>query len=142
LAKVSGFQTPEEQEANKQAFVLEFMSRAEFQQKYNGTTNTEYVDRILATAGVVSPNRQVWINALNAGTLTRPQVLRQIAESAEVDAKFFNEAFVVMQYFRYLRRDPDALYLNWIQTMNQSGDYRLMVNGFVNSGEYRNRFGP
>lgn len=142
LAKVSGFQTAEEQEANKQAFVLEFMARAEFQQKYNGTTNTEFVDRILATAGVTSPNRQVWINALNGGTLTRPQVLRQIAESAEVDAKFFNEAFVVMQYFGYLRRDPDALYVNWIQTMNQSGDYRLMVNGFVNSGEYRNRFGP
>lgn len=142
LAKVSGFQTPEEQEANKQAFGLEFIARSEFQQKYNGTTNTEYVDRILATAGVTSPNRQAWINALNSGTLTRAQVLRQIAESAEVDARFFNEAFVVMQYFGYLRRDPDALYLNWIQTMNQSGDYRLMVNGFVNSGEYRNRFGP
>ncbi|HEX8144887.1 MAG TPA: DUF4214 domain-containing protein [Pyrinomonadaceae bacterium] len=142
LAKVSGFQTPEEQEANKQAFVIEFTSRAEFQNRYAGTTNTEYVDRILATAAVTSPNRQTWINELNAGTKTRSQVLREIAESAEVDAKFFNQAFVVMQYFGYLRRDPDALYLKWIETMDQTGDYRLMVNGFVNSAEYRGRFGP
>jgi hypothetical protein len=45
-----------------------------------------------------------------------------------------------MQYHGYLRRDPDILYLNWINTMNQTGDYRTMINGFVNSGEYRNRF--
>jgi Calx-beta domain/Domain of unknown function (DUF4214) len=142
LAKVSGFQTAEEQEANKQAFAQEFIARTEFQNRYAGTTNTEYVDRILATAGVTSPNRQGWIDALNAGTKTRAQVLREIAESAEVDAAFFNEAFVVMQYFGYLRRDPDALYTNWIQTMNTTGDYRLMVSGFVNSAEYRFRFGP
>jgi hypothetical protein len=48
----------------------------------------------------------------------------------------------VMQYFGYLRRDPDALYVNWVQTMNQTNDYRTMINGFVNSLEYRHRFGP
>ena len=46
----------------------------------------------------------------------------------------------MMQYFGYLRRDPDALYLNWIQVLDQTGDARGMVNGFVNSLEYRNRF--
>jgi Calx-beta domain/Domain of unknown function (DUF4214) len=142
LAKVSGFQTPEEQEANKQAFAQEFITRAEFVNKYAGTTNTEFVDRILATAGVTSPSRQTWINQLNAGT-PRAQVLRQIAESPEVDARFSNEAFVVMQYFGYLRRDPDALYQNWIQTINADpANYRQMVSGFVNSAEYRFRFGP
>jgi hypothetical protein len=45
-----------------------------------------------------------------------------------------------MQYFSYLRRDPDALYLDWIITLDQTGDYRLMVNGFLNSLEYRARF--
>jgi Domain of unknown function (DUF4214) len=142
LAKVSGFQTPEEQEANKQAFAQEFTTRAEFVNRYAGTTNTEFVDRILATAGVTSTSRQTWINQLNAGT-PRAQVLRQIAESPEVDARFSNEAFVVMQYFGYLRRDPDALYQNWIQTINADpANYRQMVSGFMNSAEYRFRFGP
>ena len=63
-----------------------------------------------------------------------------VAESQEVGSKFYNKAFVAMQYFGYLRRDPDILYLNWIDTLNQTGDYRTMVNGFVNSIEYRQRF--
>jgi hypothetical protein len=48
-----------------------------------------------------------------------------------------------MQYFGYLRRDPDILYLQWIQTLNQNGgNYRIMISGFLNSIEYRRRFGP
>ena len=75
--------------------------------------------------------------------MTRAQVLRALAESAEVYQKFYNQSFVVMQYFGYLRRDPDILYLEWIKTMNQNGgDYRTMINGFMNSSEYFLRFGP
>src|SRR5229473_197730 len=40
------------------------------------------------------------------------------------------------------RRDPDALYLNWIAALDQNTDPRIMVNGFMNSLEYRQRFGP
>ena len=40
---------------------------------------------------------------------------------------------MVMQYFGYLRRDPDGSYLTWIQELNTSGDSRNMINGFVNS---------
>jgi hypothetical protein len=80
---------------------------------------------------------------LTNGSLTRAQVLRQLVESSEVYNKYYNEAFVIMQYFGYLRRTADASYLVWIQTMNQNGgDYRTMINGFMNSAEYRRRFGP
>jgi hypothetical protein len=90
----------------------------------------------------VSPrNRQALIDGLNAGTLTRAQVLRQTVESAEVYQKYYNRAFVVMEYFGYLRCDPDALYTNWIQVLDANpADSRHMVEGFVNSAEYRNRF--
>ncbi|HSP62659.1 MAG TPA: hypothetical protein VLQ90_06735 [Pyrinomonadaceae bacterium] len=77
------------------------------------------------------PNRQALIDSLNSGTTTRAQALRQIVESNEVSAKYFNQAFVVMEYFGYLRRDPDALYQNWIQVLDQTGDSRHMVEGFV-----------
>ena len=33
--------------------------------------------------------------------------LRAVTESPEVTVKYYNEAFVLMQYFGYLRRDPD-----------------------------------
>ena len=109
LAKVSGFLSEAELEAAKQAFIAE-LCRPAFASTYNGLTSTQYVDTLLATAGVTSPNRDFWIAALGNGTRTRAQVLREIAESLEVYNKYYNEAFVVMQYFGYLRRHPDALF--------------------------------
>ena len=87
-------------------------------------------------------NKQSLIDALTNGTMNRGQVLRAIVESQVVADHFFNRAFVAMQYFGYLRRDPDASYLNWIQELNTTGNSRNMINGFVNSLEYRFRFGP
>ncbi|MGI8918211.1 MAG: Calx-beta domain-containing protein [Pyrinomonadaceae bacterium] len=143
LAKVSGFLSDAELEAAKVAFITEFITRPAFGAKFNGLTNTQYVDTLLATAGVTSPHRDFWIAALGNGTRTRATVLRDISESPEVYNKYYNQAFVVMQYFGYLRRDPDALYLNWIAVLDANpNDYRGMVNGFMNSLEYRFRFGP
>jgi len=59
-----------------------------------------------------------------------------------VQMKYFNQAYAVMEYFGYLRREPDSFYLDWIQVLNTTGDARGMVTGFVNSIEYRQRFGP
>lgn len=146
FAKVSGFLTEQELEANKMAFVNEFMGRPEFQNRYASTfsSSTAYVDALLQTLGVPThPSRQTWISGLTNQTYSRARVLREIVESGEVYNKYYNEAFVIMQYFGYLRRSADASYLSWIGTMNQSnGDYRIMINGFMNSDEYRKRFGP
>jgi hypothetical protein len=80
---------------------------------------------------------------LNAGRKTRGQVLREIVESDAFAAATFNRAFVLSQYFGYLRRDPDRAGFNaWLNYLNaHPGDFRTMVNGFVNSVEYRLRFG-
>ena len=142
LAKLSGFLGDSELETAKQVFVAEFMSRPAFGIKFNLLSNTQYVDSLLATAGIAHPTRDFWIAALGNGTRTRAQVLREIAESTEVYNKYYNQAFVVMQYFGYLHRQPDALYLNWIAHLDASGDYRGMIDGFVNSLEYRARFAP
>jgi hypothetical protein len=145
LAKVSGFLSDAQLEANKVAFVQEFMARQEFRNKYDSlTTPTAYVDGLLQTAGLPNhPLRGAWITLLTNGTATRAEVLRGLIDSLEVYNKFYNQSFVVMQYFGYLRRDPDILYLEWIQTMNSNGgDYRTMINGFLNSSEYFLRFGP
>jgi CSLREA domain-containing protein len=146
LARVSGFLDATQLEAAKVQFIADFMARPAFVSAYNSPNtpigNQQYVDALLNTAGVTLSSRQAMINGLNNSTMTRAAVLRQIVESAEVSAKYNHQAYAVMEYFGYLRRQPDAFYLAWIDVLDQSNDPRGMVTGFVNSTEYRNRFGP
>jgi hypothetical protein len=81
----------------------------------------------------------------------RARALRRIAENEVFTRREFNRAFVLMQYFGYLRRNPDADpdsnfagYDFWLSKLNQfGGDYLKaeMVKAFVLSREYRSRFG-
>ena len=148
LASVSGFLDDNQLEAAKVAFAAAFMARPAFVSAYNfpntPTGNQQYVDLLLTTAAVTFPaaTRQAMIDGLNNSTMTRAQVLRQIVESGEVSTKYNHQAYAVMEYFGYLRRDPDSFYLDWIAVLDQTNDPRGMVTGFVNSSEYRQRFGP
>ena len=81
---------------------------------------------------------------MGTGTMTRAEALRSIAENNRfVNAKF-NDAFVMMEYFGYLRRDPDAGgFAFWLDKLNHfSGNFEQaeMVKAFIVSGEYRDRF--
>jgi hypothetical protein len=90
--------------------------------------------------------RDMIAQALDNGIITRAQALRLVAESEVLKKSEFNRAFVALQYFGYLRRDPDASGYNfWLTKLNQfNGDYIAaeMVKAFISSGEYRQRFGP
>ncbi|HEX8137671.1 MAG TPA: hypothetical protein VF544_08785, partial [Pyrinomonadaceae bacterium] len=142
LARVSGFQTTQELEQSKLDFIQEFMSRQEFRSAYDSLGSGQpFVDAILQRAGTTISNRVDIINRLAASQISRGQALKEIVESAEVDARFFNEATIVMHYFGYLRRDPDALYQHWVDVLQQTGNFRTITNGFANSTEYRFRFG-
>lgn len=142
MQKVSGFLSAQQQEAAKVQFIQEFMARSEFQQKYGQIADAAaYVDAILSTAAVTSAQRNQIVQQLQANQITRGEALRKVIEATEVDQKFYDESFVIMQYFGYLRRDADILYLVWLTTFKQTGDYRVLVNGFMNSPEYRQRFG-
>jgi len=142
LANVSGFLTNDQLEVAKVTFANGFASRPAFVAKFGSLDNQHFVDALLTTVGVTLSSRQSMIDGLNNNTLTRAQALRKIAESGEVQQKYYNQAFVVMEYFGYLRRDPDILYLNWISAIDSGAVSRTMVTGFVNSAEYRQRFGP
>jgi hypothetical protein len=95
------------------------------------------------TGGKVTLSRADLVNRLDAATLTRAQVLRAIVQSDEVSAAEFNRAFVAMQYYGYLRRTPEpGGYQDWLNAINANpADVRNMVNGFMNSEEYKRRFG-
>jgi hypothetical protein len=120
----------------------DFVQKAEFKALYDGTSNQGYLDKLEQTAGVTISNKATLVAALNGGTQTRAQVLRTVIESSEVFNKFFNRGFVSMQYFGYLRRDPDTIgFANWVNTLNADpSNFRHMIFGFIYSTEYRNRF--
>lgn len=129
-------------QARRDAFPEEFAARSEFKAKYDALSNADFVNELLRTAGV-EVSRAGFIADLDARSKTRPQVLREVVESRELAAKDYNEAFVTMQYFGYLRRDPEQSGFDaWLRVLERNpSDYRTMVKGFVNSIEYRKRFG-
>jgi hypothetical protein len=105
------------------------------------------------TGGSLSQSeRDALVADLTAGRETRAGALRRIVEDSDFKAREFNRAFVLMQYFGYLRRDPyDAPdgdlsgYNFWLNKLNSfGGDVRRaqMVKAFITSTEYRRRFGP
>jgi len=133
-------------EANKQAFVAAWVERPAFQSAYGGLTNEAYVDTLLSHTGVSfsQAERDALVSALSNGSSTRAAVLRQVAENDRFLSARRNEMFVMMEYFGYLRRDPDASgYQFWLNKLNQfDGNFEQaeMVKAFIVSGEYRNRF--
>jgi hypothetical protein len=69
----------------------------------------------------------------------------ELIEMTEFRTREFNPAFVLMQYFGYLRRDPDqGGYDFWLSVLNnvQPNNFRGMVCAFITSREYQERFSP
>ena len=144
MALVGGAQSPESEVLSKAAYTEAWTQRPEFKTRYDALSNAAYVNALETNAEVTLANKAALVAALDAGQKSRGEVLREIVETQAVFDKFFNRAFVAMQYFGYLRRDPDTIgYQNWIDTLNADpSNFRHMIFGFLFSTEYRQRFGP
>jgi uncharacterized repeat protein (TIGR01451 family) len=149
-------------ENNKKAYVQQFVQTARFINAFPTTmTPTDFVDRLNQNGGNVlsTSERATAINlfsgaADSSNVTARGQALRQVAEDADLYSRESNRAFVLAQYFGYLRRNPSDApessrdytgYDFWLTKLNQfNGDYVAaeMVKAFISSGEYRQRFGP
>jgi hypothetical protein len=149
-------------EANKQAFANGFVLRLRFVQDHpTSRTPAQFVDELYTNAGVIptTGERNFAIAEFGSATNTtdtaaRARVLRRVADNATLKQQELNKAFVLMQYFGYLRRnpfDPPEATLNfdgynfWLNKLNQfNGNFvnAEMVKAFLVSGEYRHRFGP
>ena len=134
-------------ELNKRLFAEQFVQRAAFKAKFDPLNEAQYVDALAAAAGVALGEEERTALVVNLLTRrgTRAEVLLAMAEKAAFVAAEFRPAFVQMQYFGYLRRDPDASGFNfWLTKLNSfGGDYvrAEMVRAFISSAEYRSRFG-
>jgi hypothetical protein len=137
-------------EQGKQAFAIDWVNRPEFLQKYPADlTGAEFVDGLLQTifhgSGVdLSGKRQALVDDY-AANQSRARVLRMVVDDPAFQKAEYNRAFVLMQYFGYLRRDPDPDGYNfWLDIIDnrEKGNFRGMVCAFINSPEYQLRFSP
>jgi hypothetical protein len=113
----------------------------------------QFVDALNANAGnpLSTAERNQLVSDLTGGAKTRAQVLRAIADDQDLINAEFNRGFVLMQYFGFLRRNPNAApdldhsgYDFWLQKLNQfNGNFveAEMVKAFLTSIEYRARSG-
>jgi hypothetical protein len=157
-------------DANKQAYLQDFVSRIEFTSQASFAQSVlaaTYVDALFANSGVTptAAERNAAISAYGSGDAAgRVAALQSVIESGSVFNKLYNDSFVLMEYFGYLRRNPDESpdanfngYDFWLAKLNgvsQSGEdmrddtqaqHRTeraeMIRAFIESTEYRQRFG-
>jgi CSLREA domain-containing protein len=134
-------------ERNKRLFAEQWVNRTAFKQVYDRLNEMQYVDALAANAGITlaEEERTALIVGLLTRRETRASVLLKIVESEDFARREFNPAFVRMEYFGYLRRDPDdAGFQFWLAKLERfGGDFHKaeMVRAFLQSIEYRARFG-
>jgi hypothetical protein len=128
-------------------FANNFVQRPEFKQVYPDTmAPADFVNLLFDMANLApySQQRQDEIDALTNGAKTRAGVLLDVIGISEFKTREYNPAFVLMQYFGYLRRDPDqAGYDFWLNVLNnlEPNNFLGMVCSFITSEEYQLRFG-
>jgi hypothetical protein len=139
-------------EDNKRLAAERWASRADFRARYDGKSNRQFVTELFLNAGITSADqlRESLISRLDSALETRGSVLRQVSENGDFSNRERNPAFVLMQYFGYLHRNPDegpdhdlSGFNFWLRKLDDSGgDFRRaeMVRAFLVAGEYRDRF--
>jgi hypothetical protein len=140
-------------ENNTRAFTEDFVQRSRFMSAFPSTmTPAEFVDQLNRNAGnpLSSAKRDQLVSDLSTGAMNRAQILRAVAEDPDLSRAEFNRAFVLMQFFGYLRRNPnnapDSDYTGydfWLSKLNNfNGNFveAEMVKAFISSSEYRERF--
>jgi hypothetical protein len=147
MADVQSITSPDDRNgpdpAKKAALTAAFLQRPEVVAKYGSMTDAAFAQALQQTAGVTLADQSVFTGK------TRAEILRLVAESAEVNTKFYVPAFVTMEYFGFLRRDPDLQgyvfhnnrYKNvLVPILGPDLTENFIVRGFIESPEYQGRF--
>lgn len=83
------------------------MARSDFQIRYGSLTDpTAYVTALLQTVGLPDhPSKATLSKSPLNGSMTRAAILRALVDCVEMYNRYYTEAFVMVQYFGYLKRD-------------------------------------
>ena len=158
VAILNGPQTVQEQRLGKDAYLLAFMNKADFKNLYGQYLNTShtaatdaamFVNALCARAGITPASKQTLINNLQSGARDPAHTLEDFIltpEMSNVGTLYYDRGFITMQYFGYLRRDPEQAGFDFWRgqligaNAPHRQDYRFMVGGFLQSDEFRFRF--
>ncbi|MCA1574889.1 MAG: DUF4214 domain-containing protein, partial [Acidobacteria bacterium] len=144
---------PEARENSKRAFTKVFVVRQEFLDKYATSVKADkFLDQLMSsvmqTSEVDLSSKRGNLAALYDGSTTgRAEIIQRLADHPAFAKRESSKAFVLAQYFGYLRREPDESGYNfWLSTLDgrtgsDSAAHRAMVCAFITSAEYRSRFG-
>lgn len=139
-------------EDNKRQAAERWANRVDFHARFDGKSNRQFVTELFANAGVTpgEQEREDLISRLDSALETRGSAMRKVSENAELNRREKNPAFVLMQYFGYLHRNPDegpdhdfSGFNFWLRKLDDNGgDFHRaeMVKAFLVAGEYRDRF--
>jgi hypothetical protein len=140
-------------ENSKRAWARAFVLRPEFLRKYSTSARSDqFVNVLLASiqsqSEVDLSSERSSLAALYDGTSAgRAEIIQRVADNALFTAREHSRALVLMQYFSYLRREPDERSYNVSLNILNSriavdpNPYRAMVCTFITSAEYQSRFG-
>jgi hypothetical protein len=139
---------------SKTAYALSFVGRDAFLQIYPRSQSADlFVDSLLNSirqnsGADLSSLRGALVGLYDGTDQGRAALIRQVADSPSFADAEYNSSFVLMEYFGYLRRDPDqGGYDFWLAQVNKFplrnvGIQHAMACSFITSAEYQNRFSP
>jgi hypothetical protein len=105
-----GFEEQDKQvQDNLNSFAAALTLRPEFKQRYDALDDAQYVERLLANAGLSfgEDERAALIDDLKQKRQTRAEVLLKIAGDPRFVEREHDRSFVLLHFFAYLRRNPD-----------------------------------
>lgn len=141
-------------DADRKAFSEAFVQRGEFLASYPaGMNGSDFINALLnsvkqSTGVDLSAKKQELATEYiseNTQAASRARVLRKLIEYTQYVNAERNRAFVLSEYFSYLRRDSDAGGYNfWLNVLNnrEPNNYRGMVCSYMTSAEYQQRTFP
>ena len=136
-------------DANRDAFMKDFVTRAEFVGLYPLTDAPwRYVNKLYLHAGIIPGpgDRDAAIGEFGSATTAadagaRGRALLDVTQHPTFQSREMNRSFVQMEYFAYLRRNPNdapdsdcAGYDFWVNKLNAAGGNYLeaeMVKSFL-----------
>jgi uncharacterized repeat protein (TIGR01451 family) len=146
---------------NKTPLLFDFVARPEFKNKY---ANAPFIDSLLQNVKDYSAvdlsymrndltiELDLCFQTVGSVEFCEGRIVQRVVDEPAFRQGTFSESFVLMEYFGYLRRNPNdppdvdfSGYNFWLNKLNQfNGNFvnAEMVKAFLVSGEYRQRFGP
>jgi alpha-tubulin suppressor-like RCC1 family protein len=123
-----------------------FAASAEFQATYGALDNAAFVNLVYRNVLGRAPDPggfAFWRGQLDAGSMTRGQVMLGFSESDEYREASESMVYVTMMYFGMLRRAPEPQGFDfWVGYRDAGNPGLALIDLFLGSPEYRGRFLP